>query len=67
MEDYRTRFEIIENTKRGRDSFGYSYGSETFAITEDDIKALIDGKQLASTVNDEYTIFIELERVSANE
>ena len=42
MEDYRTRFEIIENTKRGRDSFGHLYGSETFAITEDDIRALID-------------------------
>ena len=67
MEDYRTRFEIIENTKRGRDSFGHLYGSETFAITEDDIKALIDGKQIASTINEEYTIFIELERANTNE
>ena len=67
MEDYRTRFKIIENTKRGRDSFGYLYGSETFVITEDDIKALMNGKQIASTINEEYTIFIELERAKTNE
>mgnify|MGYP003447384962 FL=1 len=61
MEDYRTRFEIIENTKRGRNKYGYNFGSQTYVITENDIDALRNGKQIASTINDEYSIFIQLE------
>lgn len=62
MEDYNSKFKIIENTKKGRNSFGHLYGSETYTITESDIIALKNGKQIASTINDEYSIFIELEK-----
>ena len=67
MEDYRTRFEIIENAKRGRGSIGHLYNSEAFTISECGVKALINGKQIALTINDEYTIFIEFERAIKNE
>ena len=62
MGDYNSKFEIIENTKDGRNNFGHSDGSQTYTITESDIIALKNGKQIASTVNDEYSIFIELEK-----
>ena len=62
MEDNNSKFKIIENTKDGRNSFGHLYGSEIYTITESDIIALKNGKQIASTVCDEYSIFIELEK-----
>lgn len=55
-------FEIIENTFEAKNEFGFCYGAETFTITKDDIRALLEGKMLATTINcDEYSIFIKLE------
>ena len=38
------------------------YGNEDFEISEDDIKALEDGKTLAAMIFDEYGIFIKMKR-----
>lgn len=60
-------FEIIENTFEAKNEFGFCYGAETYAITNDDIKALLEGKMLATTINgDEYSMFIRLEEEKEN-
>lgn len=62
-----SNFEIIENTFEAQNEFGFCYGAETFTITKDDIKALLEGKMLATTINcDEYSIFIRLEKEKEN-
>ena len=54
-------FKIIENTKKAQEDFGHNYGSKHFSITQEEIKALLNGKQLASTISDEeYSIFVSL-------
>lgn len=54
-------FTVIDNDEKSEREFGYYYGSETFEISRDDIQALLDGKELATTINcDEYSIFIQL-------
>ena len=54
-------FKIIENTKEGRDDFGYCYGFDEHTITKEQIQALLDGKALAVEINGgEYSLFIEL-------
>lgn len=58
--------EIIENTKQGEDTYGHGYGSNTVVITNEHIKALLNGKQLA--FNDgEYSHFITMNIRSENE
>lgn len=37
------------------------FGNQTFKISAKDIVALFEGKTLATMINDEYGIFIELE------
>lgn len=37
------------------------WGNETFEISAKDLEALLAGKTLATTVNDEYGVFIKLE------
>ena len=57
MED----FEIIENTDEARDQFEkHLYGSGNYVLTKDNLKALAEGKCLATDINNEYAIFIEL-------
>ena len=57
MED----FEIIENTDKARNEFEkHLYGSNRYFLTRDDLKALSKGKCLATDINNEYAIFIEL-------
>ena len=54
-------FEVIENTDKARDEFEkYLYGSDRYFLTKDDLKALSEGKCLATDINGEYAIFIEL-------
>lgn len=54
-------FEIIENTDKARDEFEkHLYGSGRYFLTREDLKALSEGKCLATDINDEYAIFIEL-------
>ena len=54
-------FEIIENTDKARDEFEkHLYGSGNYVLTKDDLKALSEGKCLATDINGEYAIFIEL-------
>lgn len=36
------------------------WGNQTFEISSEDIKALLEGKTLTSMVNDEYGIFITM-------
>jgi hypothetical protein len=61
-------FKIIENTFEAQEEFGFCYGAETFTITKDDIKALLEGKMLATTINcDEYSLFIELKKEKEND
>lgn len=54
-----TTFEIIEDTQDAQNEFGHCYGSQTYRITKRQIEALLEGKQLATTINaGEYSIFI---------
>ena len=54
MED----FEIIENTDKARDQFEkHLYGSGNYVLTKDNLKALAEGKCLATEINNEYAIF----------
>lgn len=58
----KSDFEIIENSREAQNEFGHCYGSETHTISKEDIQALLDGKQLATTINcSEYSIFIVLD------
>lgn len=36
------------------------WGNQTFEISPDDIKALLEGKTITAIVNDEYGIFITM-------
>lgn len=55
------RFKIIENSEEAEKDFGINYGCEYYSITKKQIEALLQGKQLAATINgDEYSIFITL-------
>lgn len=40
------------------------WGNQTFVISKKDIRALLDGKTLTAMVNDEYGIFIEIEKIN---
>lgn len=54
-----TEVEIIENTKKSQDEYGHSYGSSTVVLTDEQMKALKNGKQLA--FNDgEYSTFLTM-------
>lgn len=54
-------FTVIDNNEKSEMEFGYCYGTETFEVSRDDIRSLLDGKELATTINcDEYSIFIRL-------
>jgi hypothetical protein len=55
-----SRFETIENTQEAREEFGYCYGAEEYEITIKDMANLLSGKVLATTIYDEYSIFIKL-------
>ena len=56
-------FEIIENTDKARDEFEeHLYGSDRYFLTREHIKALLAGKCLATEINNEYAIFIELDK-----
>ena len=37
-----------------------AYGNEYYEISEDDIKAMKDGKILTGMINDEYGVFIKM-------
>ncbi len=53
------RVEIIENTEKAENKFGRCYGSFKIELTDKEIEALKEGKELATTINTkEYTIFI---------
>ena len=57
-----SKFEVIENTDKEREKFEkHLYGSQRYFLTREDLKALSEGKCLATEINNEYAIFIELE------
>ena len=54
-------FTVIDDDMISMENFGYNYGAEVYAISKDDIQSLLNGKMLATTINDEeYSIFIRL-------
>lgn len=56
------KVEIIENTEKAENEFGRCYGSFKIELTDEEIEALKEGKELATTINaKEYTIFISKE------
>lgn len=50
---------VIENTQKAQDKFGHGWGSEWNQLSENDIKALQDGKQLAFD-DGEYAHFFSM-------
>jgi hypothetical protein len=52
--------EIIENSKEGRDKYGYLYGASVLTLTIEHIEALKDGKAIACN-DGEYSTFVVLE------
>lgn len=59
LEEYIASFDEIEATQRARKEFGYGYGANLIEITEENIKALREGKHLAF-FDGEYSHFIRL-------
>lgn len=60
MDDWQD-FEIIDNTMEAALEWGEDlYGNNWYIITREQIQALLDGKQLA-TSDSEYAIFISLD------
>lgn len=54
-------FTVIDDDMISMENFGYNYGAEVYAISKDDIQALLNGKMLATNINaEEYSIFIRL-------
>ena len=53
---------IISNEKEEEEFSKDYYGNNYFTLTEKDIQALLEGKQLAGVVNDEYCVFIDLKK-----
>ena len=62
-------FEIIEATEKAESRYGENlYGNFVYFVNKEDIEALLNGKELASSINNEYAIFIRIARDSdANE
>lgn len=54
-----TEVEIIENTKKSQDEYGHRYGSSTVVLTDEQMKALKNGKQLAFD-DGEYSTFLTM-------
>lgn len=53
--------EIIENTEAEKEKFEKDYyGASTYYLATEHLKALLEGKCLATEINGEYAIFIEL-------
>lgn len=61
---------IIDKTdeaKKKKNNEGWLYGGETYIISEEELKVLLQGKCLATHINGaEYRIFIELEDKNIN-
>ena len=51
---------IICNNEDEVESNKSCWGNQTFEISSEDIKALLEGKTITATVNDEYGIFITM-------
>lgn len=55
------KIQIIENTEKKKEKFEKNYwGTGTYYLTKKHLKALSEGKCLATDINNEYAIFIEL-------
>lgn len=53
---------IIDKTEEAKNNEGWLYGGETYVINKEELNALLQGKCLATHINEgEYRIFIELE------
>ena len=51
---------IICNNEDEIESNKSRWGNQTFEISSEDIKALLEGKTITAMVNDEYGIFITM-------
>jgi hypothetical protein len=52
---------IIENTDQARKEYGYRYGASTLILNHEHMKALLEGKCLASN-DGEYSTFLILDK-----
>lgn len=51
---------VICNNEDEIKAFESCWGNQTFEISPEDIKALLEGKTITAMVNDEYGIFITM-------
>ena len=57
----KSDFDIIEATEKAENRYGeYLYGNFVYFVNKEDIEALLNGKELATSINNEYCIFIKL-------
>ena len=59
----RNEFEILPGDVRYED-IETLYGYSEFVITLDDLNALLNGKKLYATINDEYAFTIRMKKAS---
>lgn len=50
---------VIDSGEAAREEFGEIFGGYRARVSQEQIDALQNGKQLAINVNDEYMIFLE--------
>ena len=56
-------FKIIEATEKAECRYGEDlYGNFVYFVNKEDIEALLNGKELATSINNEYAIFIRIAR-----
>lgn len=53
---------IIDNTIEAQEEYGYLYGAEYIVLTAKELNELKQGKCYATTVNDEYVVFISVKQ-----
>lgn len=53
---------IIDNTTEAQEEYGYLYGAECIVLTTKELNELKQGKCYATTVNDEYVVFISMKQ-----
>lgn len=53
--------EVYDNIEKAYEN-GILWGSETISITKEEINLLLQNKILAFPVNDEYMVFIQLDK-----
>ena len=53
-----SKIHIIPAGETAREKYGYRYGAQVFELPQNCVKALLEGKQLAFDILDEYVLFL---------